>query len=81
MKTFNYRLFKEQEFIPTGDNTFEYTLAYTIRTVFYDEKGVPIMYSEEPASPIGNTITELKENLAQMKQAFSKATLTEEDFI
>jgi len=72
--TWNYRVVKKTN---TGyDNLEEY---YGIHEVYYSEEGVPEMVTVEPVGPAGDTLEELKQDLAYMLEALKKPVLDYED--
>lgn len=65
--SWNYRIFKEDD-------------VFTIRAVHYSSEGNPKMYSSMAIYALGETVTELHEDLELMRKAFDKSYLTSEDF-
>lgn len=57
-----------------GGKTFE------IHEVYYSRDGIPNSYTENAISPVGDSITELMDDLTYMMEAFKKPILTPEDF-
>lgn len=57
-----------------GGKTFE------IHEVYYTSGGKPSSYTQNPISPVGDSITELMDDLTYMMEAFKKPILTPQDF-
>ena len=53
---------------------------YEIHEVYYDEKGVPKMYSANSVKPYGENIEELQKNLIWMLDSIKKPVLSSNDF-
>ncbi len=72
--TWSYRVVRK---IETGyDNLGEY---YGIHEVYYDDDGKPEMVTVDPIGPAGDTLKELKCDLAYMLDALKKPVLDYED--
>lgn len=54
--------------------------SYGIHEVYYDENGKPKMYSEDPIPAHGETLTELREDMDRLLQAFEKPIISSDDF-
>lgn len=80
MSHFNYRIFKEIEKIPTGEDGIIEEEVYTIRQVGYDDNKNPINYTASPHWPVGNSIQDLKGEIEYMMRAFNRTVLTKENF-
>lgn len=70
MGTYNYRVIKST-YVRTSDSED----CYQIHDVYYDETGLERGWAQEPASPYGETIIELKETLGRMLRALEKPVL------
>lgn len=64
--TWNYRIIKE---------TINNTIHYSIHEVYYDENGAPSFFSENPITPYGEYLDDLKKDLQLMLKAFDKPVL------
>lgn len=72
--TWNYRVVKKSN---TGyDNLDEY---YGIHEVYYDDDGKPEMVTVDPVGAAGDTLEELKHDLAYMIAALDMPVLNYED--
>jgi len=69
----NYRVIKKDE--PSGDT------AYTIYEVYYDEQGTINHIAVDPASPSGESIAELMDNLEQIRLAHELPVLDMEEVL
>lgn len=69
--TWNYRLYREQ----LGDTT-----EITIREVYYDASGRPSGVTQRGVGPVGESVEELREDMAKMMAAFDLPILTDADF-
>lgn len=67
----NYRLYREQ----SGD-----TAEITIREVYYDASGRPSGVTERGVGPMGESIEELREDIAKMMAAFDFPIVSDADF-
>ncbi len=52
---------------------------YTIRTVYYDERGAIVAFSEKPIEPFGESLEELQEELNLLQVALKKKVLSTSD--
>lgn len=68
--TWNYRVMRTV----SGEET-----TYGVHEVFYDESGTVIFWTQEPVSPIGDTVEELQTELKRMIEATWKPMLDAED--
>jgi hypothetical protein len=66
--TWNHRVFKDD----SG--------CFTIREVYYNDKGKSDSFTIEPISPFGENIGELRWELEQMMKALKRPVLTKADF-
>lgn len=66
MMHWNYRVFFEDG-------------GYTIRTVYYDDRGVITACSEKPIEPFGESLEELQEELNLLQAALKKKVLSASD--
>lgn len=66
-----YRLFKEN----FGD-----TVEITIREVYFNEAGKPLTATERGVGPMGETVEELRKDIAMMMTAFDLPIMSDADF-
>ncbi|HSF72337.1 MAG TPA: hypothetical protein VLA84_00895, partial [Microcoleus sp.] len=52
---------------------------YTIRTVYYDDKGAIAACSEKETAPFGESVEELQEELNQLLAALKKTVISADD--
>ena len=67
----NYRVLKTTHLSHSGDTED----CYAIHEVYYTDDGNPEMWSSDPVSPHGETVDELKSDMALMHGAFEKPIL------
>ena len=70
--SWNYRIVKTSS---GGEDEFG------IHEVYYDNHGNLKSYSEDPVSPLGSTLEELKGDFSHFQVAFEKPVLTPDDFL
>ena len=63
----NYRIFRH---VDEGNNEW-----YTIHECYYNDKGKPTGWTENPVRPFGSTVEELKNCLYMMDLALNKPIL------
>lgn len=71
LMTWNHRVFE----VKHKDETY-----FELREVYYDEQGKVIGYTQEGASPLGEDMDELRQDLGRMLLALDKPILKDEDF-
>lgn len=69
--SWNYRIVKNQK----GSKTGSQELSFEIHEVYYDDKGNIESWTENPCSPYGETLEELKQDLKHMFKAFEEPVL------
>ena len=72
MTAWNYRVVRTEWKSEHGD----VEVTYSMREVFYQD-GKPRAYSENPRFPLGESVSELKDDLIMMAASFSKPVLDE----
>lgn len=66
--TWNFRVVRES----TGGLQW-----HSIREVYYDRRGEVDGWTEEPVAPLGESLDELRADLARMAEALNRPTLEE----
>lgn len=77
MSHWNYRVVRKA-YPPGADGTIEHALG--IHEVYYDDNGDPQMVTEERMDPHGETLDELRADLAHMLKALDAPVLEYEVF-